>query len=369
MHGSVPRLVWGLLLVVGAALSPAAISPAQEPRPETYRLTVQTSMTAAEPAYRAVEKWLEEFHRATGGRLAVELVPQGSLARHDEVLEAVAAGTLDGALTPLLPFADREPAFALVGDPVGGYDTPWQLVMWCEHGGGAELINELLESYDARLVACATLGREAFVSRVPIEGVDDLRGRRIRAPEGLARDLFRRAGAAPVSLPPGEVVAALERGRIDATDWSTFALNEGGGLHRIAEYPIYPGIHSMPLLAIVVNEDSWRRLPGDLRALFEIGMRDLARRLIMLGEVRDRESVAEAKRRGLEVIDWPQEERDTLRAIARDVWQGFAEGSGGSRMARKAYRNHLEFMERIGLLGVERREGRRRRNSVRSGGG
>ena len=49
-----------------------------------------------------------------------------------------------------------------------------------------------------------TYGKEALVSKVPIKGVADLKGVKIRSPEGLAADVFRRAGASP-SIPFSEV--------------------------------------------------------------------------------------------------------------------------------------------------------------------
>jgi TRAP-type mannitol/chloroaromatic compound transport system substrate-binding protein len=39
------------------------------------------------------------------------------------------------------------------------------------------------------------------------------------------------------------VYAALERGVIDATEWSSPSANEPVGFHKIAKYIIFPGVH------------------------------------------------------------------------------------------------------------------------------
>ena len=79
---------------------------------------------------------------------------------------------------------------------------------------------------------------------MPINSVDDLKGVKIRSPEGLAAEVFKRAGASPVSLPFSEVYTALEKGVVDAADASAYVNNDASGMHKVAKHPVYPGIHS-----------------------------------------------------------------------------------------------------------------------------
>ncbi len=64
-----------------------------------------------------------------------------------------------------------------------------------KNGGGDELMNELVDPYGLHFIGATTPGLEAFVSKVPLDGVDDLQGLKMRAPEGLGRGL--RAPPAP----------------------------------------------------------------------------------------------------------------------------------------------------------------------------
>ena len=57
-------------------------------------------------------------------------------------------------------------------------------------------------------------------SEITIRSMADIKGVKIRSPEGLASEVFKRVGAAPVSLPFSEVYTALEKGLIDAADAS-----------------------------------------------------------------------------------------------------------------------------------------------------
>ena len=53
---------------------------------------------------------------------------------------------------------------------------------------------------------------------------------------------------------------------------------------------------------------------------------------------------------GIEVIDWPQAERDKFRVIAAGAWKDFA---AQGELARKAFEAHINYMVSIGLLSPE----------------
>jgi TRAP-type C4-dicarboxylate transport system substrate-binding protein len=201
-----------------------------------------------------------------------------------------------------------------------------------------------------KVVGCATGGREAFVSKVPIRKVDDFKGKKVRSPEGLAADVFRRAGAAPVAMPPSETYTALDKGVVDAADDSTYSMSESVGMFKVAKFPIYPGIHSMPVLQFTVNMGLWNRLSPAEQAAVDAWYRAAMTDLIMTADLEDRKLVARDKAdksRGIEVIDWVQEERDKFRRIAAGAWKDFAQGSD---LAKKAYDANIAFMKQMNLL-------------------
>jgi TRAP-type mannitol/chloroaromatic compound transport system substrate-binding protein len=79
-------------------------------------------------------------------------------------------------------------------------------------------------------------------------------GKKIRSPEGLAAAVFKAAGASPVSIPFSEVYGALEKGIVDAAAASAYVNNDATGLHDVARYPLFPGIHSMPSMQVTINK-------------------------------------------------------------------------------------------------------------------
>jgi TRAP-type mannitol/chloroaromatic compound transport system substrate-binding protein len=318
---------------------------------EARTLKVQTSSTASHFTLAFLnEHWVPRLKEMTGGSLEIELLPIKAVVPHRETPEAVAMGILDGDLTSINYFAGRDPSFALMGDLIAGYDSADQIQAFCANGGGKEMLQKMYDKFQpgVHVIGCGAYAREAFVSKVPINSVAEFKGVKVRSPEGLASEVFKRAGAAPVSLPGSEVYTALEKGVIDAADNSAYANNDANGLHKIAKFPIFPGIHSTPILQFTVSQSAWDKMtPAEQAALetwYVAAYNDMRRVVDMV----DRELVARDRAAGdITVIDWPQAERDKFREIAVGAWKDYA---GSSEMAGEVYAAHIAFMKQIGLL-------------------
>lgn len=318
---------------------------------QAQTLKFQTSFNASHISLtRLNQMWVPKLKEMTGGDVEIELLPIGSVVSHKETPVAVSMGILDGDLTATSYFAGKDPAYALMGDLIAGYDNPAQIQEFCMQGGGKELLQKMYNQYDrgVHVIGCSSEKREAFVSKVPVRSVADMKGLKVRSPEGLAADVFRRAGAAPVSLPGSEVYTALEKNVIDAADSSAYANNDASGMHKVAKYPIYPGIHSMPFMQFTINDATWNSLDkADQDALTEWFLSAYADLRTYL-DAKDKELVARDKQSDdITVIDWPQSERDQFRKIAKEAWEEFG---SASPLATEVYKAHVEFMTEKGLL-------------------
>ena len=334
----------GLLLglAVGIALGCGAAA-AQE-----YSFKFQSSDPAGNPNFELQQGWTKDLAERTGGRVSVELLPVGSIVEHNETQDAIAAGILDGHITDTSYFTGKDAAFGLIANPVGAWSDPEQMFDFMENGGGKELMNELLNPYGLQFIGATTPGLEAFLSKVPIDSVADLKGVKLRAPEGLVQQVFAAAGAAPVNLPSSEVFTALDKGVIDAADYTVFSTNQAQGLNDIAPNPIYPGFHSMPLVEVSMNKAEWDALPEDIQTAFTESVHDFSRQQVAALAALDAEAVAAAEAGGkITVHNWSPEERAKFRTIAMGEWETVAERSEN---ARKVYDTLTAYLKSNGLL-------------------
>ena len=335
-----------LAATLGAAVFTAGLSVsafAQE-----MQLKFQSADQAGNPNYVLQKEWADSVAEKTGGKVSIELLPVGSVTEYNETLDAVGAGILDGQVTDSSYFAGRDPAFSLIGNPVGAYGDPEEMFGFFEKGGGAELMRELYEPYGLYFIGPSTPGLEAFVSKKPLNGVDDLKGLKMRAPEGLVQKVFEAAGASPVALPSSEVFTSLDKGVVDAADFSVFSTNQAQGLHDIATNPVYPGFHSMPLIEISMNKDKWDSLDAETQNAITESVREFSRNQVAALKENDLKAVEEAKAGGeVTVTDWSAEDRAKFRAIAAEQWKDVA---SQSENAQKVYDTLTAYLKSEGLI-------------------
>ncbi|MEM0990537.1 MAG: TRAP transporter substrate-binding protein [Pseudomonadota bacterium] len=340
------------VIKVGSAAAVALTMGLGAVTADAKTLKFQASSKAGDWAHRFMtETWGPKLGAMTGGAVSVDVLPTKAVVPHRETIDAVANGILDGDLNAVSYFSGRDPAFAIIGDLIAGYDTVDQVRTFCMHGGGKEILQELYDKYmpgKIHVVGCGPYAKEAFVSTVPIRTVADFAGVKVRSPEGLAAEVFKRAGAAPVSLPFSEVYTALEKGVIDAADASAHVNNNASGMYKVAKFPIYPGIHSMAVLQFIVNKRTWDSLGPEGQTALEVWYSAAYDAMRREADLQDR-AIAAEQRAGtdIEVIDWSKEERAKFRALAVEAWTDFA---GKSEMAQKALDAHLNYMRQVGLL-------------------
>ncbi|MEM7045320.1 MAG: TRAP transporter substrate-binding protein [Pseudomonadota bacterium] len=339
-------------ILLATAVAVFALTGFEPGDAEAKTLKLQASSRAGDWAHRFMtDEWGPKLGEMTDGSLEVEVLATRAVVPHRETIDAVANGILDGDLNAVSYFSGRDPAFAIIGDLIAGYDTVDQVRTFCMHGGGKEILQKLYDKYaggNIHVIGCGPYAKEALVSKVPINGVADLEGVKIRSPEGLAAEVFKRAGASPVSLPFSEVYTALEKGVVDAADASAYVNNDASGMHKVAKAPVYPGIHSMAVLQFVVNKDVWEGLePAEQRAL-EVWYSSAYDAMRREADLQDRDLVARDKANpDMQVIDWPIEERKKFRELAVGAWEDFG---AQSELAKEALDAHLAYMKRIGLL-------------------
>lgn len=315
-------------------------------------LKVQASSKAGDWAHRFMtDNYGPKLEAMTYGKVKIEVLPTKAVVPHRESIDAVANGILDGDLNAVSYFSGRDAAFAIIGDLIAGYDTVDQVRTFCNHAGGKEILQKLYDKYTkgkVHVVGCGPYAKEAFVSTIPIKTVDDMKGVKVRSPEGLAAEVFKRAGAAPVSLPFSEVYTALEKKVIDAADASAHVNNNASGMYKVAKFPIYPGIHSMAVLQFIVNKKVWDKLGPEGQTALEVWYAAAYDAMRREADLQDRAIAKEQKAGGdVTVIDWAKEERAKFRKIAVGAWEDFAKKSP---LAQEALDAHVNYMKSVGLL-------------------
>jgi TRAP-type mannitol/chloroaromatic compound transport system substrate-binding protein len=313
-----------------------------------FNFKFQSSDPSGDKNFQVQKEWTERVERMSGGRIEIDLLPVGAVVKHTETLGAIKMGIIDGHITATGYFTGQDPAFGLIGNMVGAWSDTRQLLQYINYGGGYELMTELYAPYGVKYIGGSTTGVEAFVSKVPLNGVDDLKGLKLRAPEGLVQQVFAAAGATPVNLPGSEVFTGLSKGVIDAADYTVFSTNHQAGMNDVATHPVQPGFHSLPTIDISMSQKKWDKLPADLQEIMTVSVRYFAEDITTQLRIADQKAVKEAEANpDITIHDWSEEERKKFRQIAMGEWKKYAELSPN---AKKVYDSITTYLKDSGLL-------------------
>jgi TRAP-type mannitol/chloroaromatic compound transport system substrate-binding protein len=286
----------------------------------------------------------DNVERLTGGRVQITAYPAGVLAPAFEVYEAVQDGRADVGNTWPGYLVRQDPANSLISAHPGGMGTDAYLT-WLYEGGGQELWQEFRRE---------TMGLHALVtgagpseihmhSRQPVRTTADLEGLRVRM-SGAAADILEGFGGAPVTVPGGEIYTMLERGAVDAAEWSTPAENMVLGLHEIAPYAIMPGIHQ-PVFAFdfVMRAEEWDALPDEIKTQIEAAAKLTTFEAFHRWVVQDLEALEKLRASDIEFITVDDEYLEAWRQAGRDWAERHAEDNEWVRRIADSY---YEFLDR-----------------------
>ena len=131
----------------------------------------------------------------------------------------------------------------------------------------------------------------------------------------------------------GEVYNALEKGVIDAADLSDYVANKSLGLHKVAKYALVD-FHSMPVLSFTVNKKKWNSQPKDIQAILTMAARDMGTQInmrqLMLRGPAEKDDL---ENHGVTIINWSDDERKKMRAMAAKIWEIESKKSDFAKLA------------------------------------
>lgn len=206
---------------------------------------------------------------ATDGNFTIQTFAAGELVPGLQAADAVSNGTVEMAHTCSYYYIGKDPTFAL------GTAVPFGLNArmtnsWFTIGGGNELLNEFLSTYNLYALPAGNTGAQmGGWFRKEINTVDDLKGLKMRI-AGLAGQVMQKLGVTPQQIAGGDVYAALEKGTIDATEFVGPYDDQKLGFVKVAKYYYYPAWwEGGPAVHAFFNLEKFNGLPKSYQRILK----------------------------------------------------------------------------------------------------
>jgi len=263
-----------------------------------------------------VSKSLEQ---ASAGRIRLQVFEPGMLIPVFSITEGVRDNKIPAGYTWLGYDAGKIPATPLVSAVPFGME-PWEFTAWYYEDEGKALTESLYAPHQVHPILCGIIGPEtAGWFRRPIETLDDFQGLKIRF-AGLGGVVLQKLGASVTMLPGGEIFQALEKGAIDATEFSLPVVDEMLGFDRVAKFNYFPGWHQTFTAAhLVVNQSVWAALDSADQGLIEMACTAGVIRNLSRGEALQGKVMAGFAAKGVTAKKFPRAILEELRDVTEQV--------------------------------------------------
>ncbi len=254
----------GLSGILAAGVAPAALSQG------TIRWRLAHSFPKSlDTIFGTAELFAKQVQEMTGGKFTISVHSAGELMPAFGVLDGVQNGTVECAHTASNFFAGKDEAFAFNGIPFS-LNTR-QMNAWMFEGNGLTLMREFYRKFNVINFPMGNTGAQmGGWYRREIRTLADLKGLKLRVSGLVSGRVYERLGVVPQSIPGGEIYQALEKGTLDAVEFSSPVDDQKLGFYKVAPHYYYPGWHDgSAQLDLFVGVKAFEALPAEYRAIVE----------------------------------------------------------------------------------------------------
>lgn len=239
------------------------------------------------PSLGTTAKYVADNMRIlSGNSLRVKMYEPNKLVHPKEILDAVSTGKVQAGYATAGNWGGKIPAARLFSAVPFGPEAP-EYLAWFYHGNGNKLHQELYDqnNLNVKVQVCGVLAPETsgwFKNK--INKPEDLDGLKMRF-FGLGALVMEKLGVSTVGLPGGEIFPALEKGVIDATEFSMPVVDKRVGLKKLLKYNYFPGWHQQAtIMELIINKDTWNAMSERQHSVIEHLCKSATLEAIAFGE-------------------------------------------------------------------------------------
>ncbi len=216
-----------------------------------------------------LDPWADKVEQESGGRIKIERYPAMQLGgKPPELIDQAIDGTVDIVWTLPGSTPGRFPSTEV-------FELPF---MMTNAEAASRAYWDIFESRmkdtefkDAHIIAAWVHGPGVVHSREPVTKLDDMKGKKVRAPTRVINALLGQLGATPVGMPVPAITENLSKGVIDGAviPWEvTTALKVP---ELVKNHTEFGGEHALytTTFVLAMNKARYESLPDDLKKVID----------------------------------------------------------------------------------------------------
>jgi len=308
---------------------------------------VQTSWPAG-VGLATFKAWCNSIKEKTGGELEFKPYAAKEVVGDFELLDGVKNGVLEAMNSFTLYWAGKVPATAFLSSYLMGLRYPHEWDIFFYSKGGLQAARDVMAKQGVHYVNRIHHGPNIIHSKKPIRTIEDFKGLKLRVPGGMIAEGFAAIGAKTTLLPGGEVFSALEKGTVDAADYTGPAVNWDLGFQQVTNY-IWTGpsglesiYQPVDLMDFCVGMEHWNKLSPKMKQWLDDEIQVYSNIHHAAIQKADMETWPKFEKAGTKINRLPAEDLPKFQRVAVPIWFKWANKDAD---AAKLFKLQLEVME------------------------
>jgi TRAP-type mannitol/chloroaromatic compound transport system substrate-binding protein len=293
-----------LAVAVTAALCILNVTPVQAKDPTVNIKVAGMFGSNFKPIGDHINQMVKNVRMATDNSVNMRFFEPGALVPVMGIFDAVSSGSVDAGYVGIGLYINKEPGLALFNAAPFTPDLT-QFLAWIYYGGGQQVLDEVLKKHNMKGIFCGLLAPESggWFNK-EINTLEDFKGLKMRI-AGLGSNVLENLGVSTQVLGGGDVFPALERGVIDAAEFSNPGMDETMGFEKAAKYYYFPGWHN-PVSPewLIINADVYNKLTVNQKASIDMACGNAVARSIADGEVLSMQAIERMRAKGVDIRKW-----------------------------------------------------------------
>jgi TRAP-type mannitol/chloroaromatic compound transport system substrate-binding protein len=326
----------GLAGILAAGMAPAAHAN----QAIRWRLASRLPKIMDIP-YAGVQTLIRTVKELSGGKFEIALQIAEEAGAGTGVLDSVQRGSVECGHTSAAYYVAKDESFALDSAIPFGLDSR-QMNSWLQHGQGLELLREFYKGHGVVNFPMGNTGAQmGGWYKKPLRGLADIKGMRMRF-SSLGGRVFERLGGRASMLSSDETLKALERGNLEAAEWSSPHDDLRLGLHDVCTYYAHPGWWKGGMqYSLYVNRRAWDALTDENQANLEAAAAVAHLNIQAQYDLRNPLALAELVATGSQLIPMPRPIMEAAWKAAQDL---YAEITAKNPQWRKVHASQSAFL-------------------------
>jgi tripartite ATP-independent transporter DctP family solute receptor len=262
-------------------------------------LKLAHTLDQSHPVHAAMEYLGQRLADKSGGRVVLEIFPNGQLGSETECIEQLQRGALAMTKTSAAPMESFIPEMAVFGIPYVFRDEQqyWRVL---DGQIGQQLLDAGTRLRLRGLCYYDAGSRNFYTIDRPIRNPEDLRGLKIRVQQSkTAMDMVEALGGSPTPIPWGELYTALQQRMVDGAE------NNPPSFYSNRHFEVCKHLtldaHTLVPDVLLISEDVWEGLSPQVQTWLREAAAESSQYQRTLWQEKTREALEAVQQAGVTV--------------------------------------------------------------------